>query len=60
MKESIMIKKCNTCGNQPHAQDDFHGKGNRVHVTVKSQTSTEYRCTRCGAITKGGDTQPKK
>lgn len=55
-----MIKKCNTCGNQPHAQDDFHGKGNRVHVTIKTQTSTEYRCTCCGATTKGGDTQPKK
>lgn len=55
-----MIKKCDTCGNQPHAQDDFHGKGNRVHIVIKTQTGAEYRCTRCGTVTRSSDPQPPK
>ncbi len=55
-----MIKKCNTCSNKPHTQDELHGKGNRVHNEVKKQLDTEYRCTVCGASTKSTDAVTKK
>ena len=43
-----MIKRCPQCGNEPHTQDDLHGKGNRVFNETNHNGFTQRKCTVCG------------
>lgn len=49
-----MIQPCPKCGNQPHSQDELHGKGNRVFIHFKNLKDDIKRCTRCGYETRSG------